>query len=155
MRSLIISTLFPGCFSNGPKNCSSGSHVLQQQNSTASMKFKGSAIYVNALLDDISNTYIIDKVDGVRPGGPLLCYTLFSQSNLDPASISVTTPDTGSDSASGSGTPTSSGSSGNPTDAAVSLSGNPYLVLQLGLTSYSHMVAIGAIAVPLLILLSI
>jgi hypothetical protein len=53
--------------------------------------FTGSAIYVNALLDDISNTYIIDvdgkqtEVDGVRPGGPLLCYTLFSQSNLDPA----------------------------------------------------------------------
>ncbi|KAJ7204589.1 hypothetical protein C8J57DRAFT_1407073 [Mycena rebaudengoi] len=169
-----------GCFYNGPKSCSSGAHILQQQNSTASMKFKGSAIYVNALLDDISSTYIIDvdgkqtEVDGVRPSRPLFCYTLFSQSNLDPAvehtikisikglsparnttlgnddnfffwldNFIVTTPDTGSDSASGSGTPTSSGPSGNPTGAAVSL------------TSYSHMVSIGAIAVPLLILLSI
>ncbi|KAJ6491292.1 hypothetical protein C8R47DRAFT_976713 [Mycena vitilis] len=79
-----------GCFNNGPKNCSSGGHILQTQSSTLSMQFKGSAIYLNALLDDISNIYTITldgkstDVDGVRPGGALLCYTLFSQSNLDP-----------------------------------------------------------------------
>ncbi|KAJ7484405.1 hypothetical protein FB451DRAFT_83505 [Mycena latifolia] len=79
----------PGCFYNGPTNCSSGAHFLQSQTSTLSMQFKGSAIYMNALLDDISNTYTVTldgkstDVDGARPGGPLLCYTLFSQSNLD------------------------------------------------------------------------
>ncbi|KAJ7698608.1 hypothetical protein B0H17DRAFT_1006583 [Mycena rosella] len=80
----------PGCFNNGPKNCSSGAHILQTQTSTVSMQFKGSAIYMNALLDDISNTYTITldgkstDIDGVRPGGALLCYTLFSQTDLDP-----------------------------------------------------------------------
>ncbi|KAJ6572070.1 hypothetical protein B0H19DRAFT_1255985 [Mycena capillaripes] len=80
----------PGCFFNGAQNCSSGAHILQTQNSTLSMKFKGSAIYMNALLDDISNVYTVTldgkstDIDGVRPWGPLLCYTLFSQSNLDP-----------------------------------------------------------------------
>ncbi|KAJ6532744.1 hypothetical protein DFH09DRAFT_1182142 [Mycena vulgaris] len=80
-----------GCFNSGLKNCSSGAHILQQQTSTVSMQFKGSAIYMNALLDDISNTYTVTldgkstDVDGVRPGGPLLCYTLFSQTGLDPA----------------------------------------------------------------------
>ncbi|KAJ7098280.1 hypothetical protein C8R44DRAFT_811248 [Mycena epipterygia] len=79
-----------GCFNSGPKNCSSGAHVLQKQTSTLSMQFKGSAIYMNTLLDDISNTYTVTldgkstDIDGVRPGGPLLCYTLFSQSGLDP-----------------------------------------------------------------------
>ncbi|KAJ7512460.1 hypothetical protein B0H11DRAFT_2214257 [Mycena galericulata] len=80
----------PGCFFNGPQNCTSGAHILQQQTSTLSMKFKGSAIYMNALLDDISNTYTVTldgtptDIDGVRPGGALLCYTLFSKTNLDP-----------------------------------------------------------------------
>ncbi|KAJ7150956.1 hypothetical protein C8R43DRAFT_1107362 [Mycena crocata] len=80
----------PGCFNNGPKNCSSGAHILQEHNSTLSMLFKGSAIYMNALLDDISNTYTVTldgkstDIDGVRPGGALLCHTLFSQSDLDP-----------------------------------------------------------------------
>jgi hypothetical protein len=52
--------------------------------------FAGSAIYMNALLDDISNTYTVTldgtatDIDGVRPGGALLCYTLFAQSGLDP-----------------------------------------------------------------------
>ncbi|KAJ7154784.1 hypothetical protein C8R46DRAFT_443723 [Mycena filopes] len=80
----------PGCFNNGPKNCSSGAHILQAKTSTLSMKFKGSAIYMNALLDDISNLYTVTldgkstDVDGFRPGGALLCYTLFSQTGLDP-----------------------------------------------------------------------
>ncbi|KAJ7931235.1 hypothetical protein B0H13DRAFT_1594665 [Mycena leptocephala] len=80
----------PGCFNNGIKNCSSGAHILQTQTSTLSMQFKGSAIYMNALLDDISNIYTVTldgkstDVDGVRAGGALLCYTVFSQSNLDP-----------------------------------------------------------------------
>ncbi|KAJ7322938.1 hypothetical protein DFH08DRAFT_1085620 [Mycena albidolilacea] len=83
----------PGCFLNGPKdsqNCSSGAHILQKQTSTLSMQFKGSAIYMNVLLDDISNIYTVTldgkstDIDGVRPGGALLCYTFFSQSNLDP-----------------------------------------------------------------------
>ncbi|KAF7334303.1 hypothetical protein MSAN_02391900 [Mycena sanguinolenta] len=79
-----------GCFNNGPKNCTSGAHVLQTQTSTLSMQFKGSAIYMNALLDDISNVYTVTldgnstDLDGVRPGGALLCYTLFSQTDLDP-----------------------------------------------------------------------
>ncbi|KAF8217745.1 hypothetical protein K438DRAFT_1557477 [Mycena galopus ATCC 62051] len=79
-----------GCFNNGLKNCSSGAHVLQTQTSTLSMQFKGSAIYMNALLDDISNIYTVTldgnstDLDGVRPDGELLCYTLFSQSSLDP-----------------------------------------------------------------------
>ncbi|KAJ7201605.1 hypothetical protein GGX14DRAFT_464392, partial [Mycena pura] len=52
--------------------------------------FVGSAIFMNALLDDISNIYTVSldgkstDVDGVRPGGALLCYTLFSQAGLDP-----------------------------------------------------------------------
>ncbi|KAJ7253715.1 hypothetical protein B0H12DRAFT_1116331 [Mycena haematopus] len=79
-----------GCFNNGIKNCSSGAHILQTQTSTLSMQFKGSAIYMNALLDDISNIYTVTldgkptDLDGVRPGGALLCYTLFAQSSLDP-----------------------------------------------------------------------
>ncbi|KAJ7154686.1 hypothetical protein C8R46DRAFT_830203, partial [Mycena filopes] len=80
----------PGCFFNGVHNCSSGAHLLETQNSTLSMKFKGSAIYVNALLDNITNLYTITldgkstDVDGLRPGSALLCYTLFSQTDLDP-----------------------------------------------------------------------
>ncbi|KAJ7054507.1 hypothetical protein C8F01DRAFT_1324099 [Mycena amicta] len=79
-----------GCFNNGPKNCSAGAHVLQQQKSTLSMLFKGSAIYMNSLLDDISNVYTVTldgkstDIDGVRPGGLLVCETLFSQTGLDP-----------------------------------------------------------------------
>ncbi|KAJ6469466.1 hypothetical protein C8R45DRAFT_1218570 [Mycena sanguinolenta] len=79
-----------GCFANGPTNCSSGAHILQTQTSTLSMQFKGSAIYMNALLDDISNVYTVTldgnstDLDGVRSGGELLCYTLFSQTGLDP-----------------------------------------------------------------------
>ncbi|KAJ7636940.1 hypothetical protein FB45DRAFT_907793 [Roridomyces roridus] len=81
----------PGCFSNGPQNCTSGAHILQEQTGTLSMQFKGSAIYMNALLDGISNTYTVTldgvatDVDGVRntAGGALLCYTLFAQTNLD------------------------------------------------------------------------
>ncbi|KAJ7089244.1 hypothetical protein B0H15DRAFT_1022166 [Mycena belliarum] len=84
----------PGCFNSGPKNCSSGAHLLkqptEQPTSSLSMVFKGSAVYMNVLLSNISNVYTVTldgkatDVDGFRPQGPLLCDTLFSQTGLDP-----------------------------------------------------------------------
>ncbi|KAJ7698607.1 hypothetical protein B0H17DRAFT_978133 [Mycena rosella] len=80
----------PGCVNTGVKNCSSGAYGLLKQTSTLSMQFKGSAIYMNTLLNEGSNTYTVTldgkstDVDGVRPNGPLLCFTLFSQTELDP-----------------------------------------------------------------------
>jgi hypothetical protein len=51
----------------------------------------GSAVYVNSLLFDLSPIYTITldgtatDIDGVRPSGPFICDTLFSQTGLDPS----------------------------------------------------------------------
>ncbi|KAF7291952.1 hypothetical protein MIND_01220800 [Mycena indigotica] len=79
-----------GCFNNGPKNCSAGAHIVQQKDATVSMKFKGSAIYLNSLLNEISNIYTVTMVSRQMlmvcdRAGALSCDTLFSKTGLDPA----------------------------------------------------------------------
>jgi len=75
-----------GCY-NVPSNCAA---MGQSQSGSASLTFKGSAIYIHSLLFDLSPIYTVTldgsstDVDGVRSSGPFICDTLFSKTGLDP-----------------------------------------------------------------------
>jgi len=79
----------PGCYLVYP-NCTSSAAMGQGGSGAASMKFNGTAIYINSLLDDLSPIYTVTldgqstDVDGVRDSLPFFCYPLYSQSGLDP-----------------------------------------------------------------------
>ncbi|RDB31050.1 hypothetical protein Hypma_000091 [Hypsizygus marmoreus] len=79
----------PGCY-NVPSQCTEGASMGQGGTGAASFSFKGSAIFVNSLLDDLSPIYTVTldgkttDVDGVRPSGLFICSPLFSQAGLDP-----------------------------------------------------------------------
>lgn len=57
----------------------------------ASFSFKGSAIYIESLLNSLSPIYTVTldgestDVDGVRPSGAFVCAPLFSKAGLDPS----------------------------------------------------------------------
>ncbi|KDR69403.1 hypothetical protein GALMADRAFT_919597 [Galerina marginata CBS 339.88] len=82
----------PGCYFI-PSNCTSSAAMSQNldHNAAASFKFKGSAIYINSALFDISPMYTVTldgqatDVDGVRPSRTFICAPLFSKTGLDPA----------------------------------------------------------------------
>ncbi|CAA7268926.1 unnamed protein product [Cyclocybe aegerita] len=79
-----------GCY-NVPSMCAPSAAMGQSPESTAEFKFRGSAIYITALLLSISPIYTITldgqstDVDGVRPSRAFTCAPLFSSSSeLDP-----------------------------------------------------------------------
>ncbi|KAK7677873.1 hypothetical protein QCA50_019185 [Cerrena zonata] len=80
----------PGCY-NAPSMCTSSVAMGQSADGFASWKFKGSALYITALLDSESPEFTVTidgnstDADGARPGTiPFDCFTLFSTAGLDP-----------------------------------------------------------------------
>ncbi|KAF9262317.1 hypothetical protein L218DRAFT_960449 [Marasmius fiardii PR-910] len=83
----------PGCYNVQPQPpCTEFAAMGQQNTSFASWKFKGSALYIRSLLNDISPTFNIDidgkvtEADGAQIGKDARafdCFTLFSVEGLD------------------------------------------------------------------------
>jgi len=79
----------PGCY-NVPSLCAASISVGQGGSGTATFSFKGSAVYINSVLDQLSPIFTVTldgkatDVDGVRDSRAFSCYTLFSQTGLDP-----------------------------------------------------------------------
>lgn len=81
--------LHAGCYLVQP-NCTSSAAMGQGGSGAASLTFRGTALYINSLLNDLSPVYTVTldgtdtDVDGVRNSLPFTCYLLYSQTNLDP-----------------------------------------------------------------------
>ncbi|KAH6906449.1 hypothetical protein BKA70DRAFT_408931 [Coprinopsis sp. MPI-PUGE-AT-0042] len=81
----------PGCYNFGPELCTETVTMGRRNDSSASLTFKGSAIYINSALNNLSPLYTVtldgeaEDVDGFRESRPYTCQPLFSRTGLDPA----------------------------------------------------------------------
>ncbi|KAF5357401.1 hypothetical protein D9758_005855 [Tetrapyrgos nigripes] len=83
----------PGCYNVQPQPpCTEFAAMGQQNTSFASWKFKGSALYITSLLNDVSPLFNVDidgnisEVDGAQIGRdskPFTCFNLFLTEGLD------------------------------------------------------------------------
>ncbi|KAF8163833.1 hypothetical protein B0H34DRAFT_795480 [Crassisporium funariophilum] len=79
----------PGCY-DVPSMCAASVTMNMSPSTAASMKFKGSAIYINSVLSSISPLFDVTldgkttTIDGVRDSRRFSCFTLFSATKLDP-----------------------------------------------------------------------
>ncbi|KAF8072087.1 hypothetical protein FPV67DRAFT_919583 [Lyophyllum atratum] len=79
----------PGCY-NVPSHCTQGASMGQGGSGAASFSFKGSAIYIDSLLNFWSPIFTVTidgkstDVNGVRSPSNFICAPLFSQTGFDP-----------------------------------------------------------------------